>query len=222
MSFTDRLQYLIDKSDITHKEIEQNTGVKNISHYKSGRVKPSYDAIIALADFFDVTTDWLLKGTGPSPEQRKSIPVFGDKDSFIELPVEMEADFAYPIKQDNMKLVGIDKGDLAFFRKTETPQSGQIIATHKINEAEVMALHFWVQKNGQAILRSANPDYEDILLTANDAIDGVLIALLKKVVPSLGDYERWSDIILLANQNGISPLFVKQFLEQQIRMSKTL
>jgi hypothetical protein len=141
--------------------------------------------------------------------------------SFIDFPLEFEADFACQIKQDNMKF-GIEQGNLAFFRKAETPHPVQIIATHKINEAGVITLHFLAEKNNQAILRSANLDHEDILLTANDILDGVLIALLKKGVPSLDDYEKWSDVILLANQNSISPSFVKQFLEQQIRMSKTL
>ncbi|MBU2699113.1 repressor LexA [Sporomusaceae bacterium BoRhaA] len=234
MSFNDRLKYLINKSGLTHKEIEENTGVKNISHYKSGNVKPSYDAIIALADFFGVTTDWLLKGTGPAPENKNVIPVFDIipantdtlehnlTESFIDFPLEFEADFACQINQDNMKLIGINKGDLAFFCKTETPQPGQIIATHKINETGVLTLHFLAQKNSQAILRSANLNHEDIPLTGEDVLDGVLIALLKKGVSSLDDYEKWSDVILLANQNNISPAFVKQFLEQQIKMSKTL
>ncbi|MBU2699097.1 hypothetical protein Ga0466249_000176 [Sporomusaceae bacterium BoRhaA] len=140
-----------------------------------------------------VTTDWLLKGTGPDPENKNVIPVFDiipanidtlNHDltaSFMDSPPEIEADFACQINQDNMKLIGIDKGDLAFFRKTETPQPGQIIATHKINEAGVLTLHFLAKKNSQAILRSANLNHEDIPLTGEDVLDGVLIALLKNL-----------------------------------------
>ncbi len=64
MSFTERLDFLINKHDVTHKDIEEKTGVSagNISHYRTGKSKPGFDAIIALAKFFNVTTDWLLLG----------------------------------------------------------------------------------------------------------------------------------------------------------------
>jgi transcriptional regulator with XRE-family HTH domain len=237
LDFGNRLRQLRTSRNLTQSDITNSIEGVTQSHYSKyelGKVWPGSEIAISFADFFDVTTDWLLKGTGPDPEDKNVIPVFDiipantdtlKRDltkSFIDFPLEFEADFACQIKQDNMKLVGIGQGDLAFFRKTETLQPGQIIATHKINESGVITLHFLAEKNSQAILRSANLDDKDILLTANDVLDGVLMALLKKAVPSLNDYEKWSDVILLANQNDISPFFVKQLLEQQIKMSKTL
>ena len=248
-SFTERLDYLLKKFGATHSEILKKTGVSsgNLSSYKSGRVKPSFDAIIALSNFFNVSTDWLLKGTGPGPDSpvSGSIPVYGDiasgveiltKDiasSFIQLPDGVPADFACQVTDDNLKYAGIANGDIAFFRRTETAETGQVVAVHQINIAGNISLQFFSKKNGQACLRSANPNYEDIPLTPHHHTDGVLIALLKKQIPSLDDYENfllykndtdnaWSEITTLALTNGIPAKFVKQLIEMQITMSQSI
>lgn len=64
MSFVERLNELIEKSNLTHKEIAEKTCISagNVSHYRTGKVKPSFDAIIDLAYLFNVSTDWLLLG----------------------------------------------------------------------------------------------------------------------------------------------------------------
>ncbi|EGO63044.1 hypothetical protein [Acetonema longum] len=87
-----------------------------------------------------------------------------------------------------------------------------------------------MRKNGQAGLRSANPVFRDILLTPQHHIDGVVVALLKKQVPALADYERlldhkhlldaiWSEIAALAGKNGIPAEFVKRLIEVQVAMA---
>lgn len=247
-SFSERLDQLLKKSGTPYSEIFKETGISsgNLSNYKSGRVKPSYDAIVALSDFFQVSTDWLLKGIGPDPEQTNAnnIPLFGhiatdskilnddQAEFFIELPVGITADFACRVTGNNMKFAGICDGDLAFLRNIE-PLPDQIIATHKTDESSTISLHFLIKKNNPAVLRSANPDYEDILLTAQDHTDGILVALLKKEVFSLNDYvdllhvqndtnKIWSDIKTLALTNNIPAEFVKQLIEQQITMSHIL
>jgi len=72
MSFSERLHFLLEKSQLTHKEIEEKTGIAAaaISHYRKGKSKPGFDGIIALAELFNVTTDWLLLGREPSEYQQ--------------------------------------------------------------------------------------------------------------------------------------------------------
>ena len=245
MSFIDRLQSLIDKSNLTHKDIEKKTGIKNISHYKSGRVKPSFDAIVALSDFFEVSTDWLLKGVGFGSDSviNGRIPLFYNisagienlnndlPDSFIELPSGISADFACRLVGDNMSWIGIYDGDTVFLQRVAIAQNGQVIAVHKLNADDSLRLGFYCKKNGQAYLCSANPDYADILLTPHHRIDGVLVALLRKRLPSSADYESflcrkdkfddtWFEITTLAISNGIPARFVRQFIELQIGMAQ--
>lgn len=64
MSFEERLNQLIIDSAMSHKEIAAKTRISagNISHYRNGKVKPSFDAIIDLANLFQVSTDYLLLG----------------------------------------------------------------------------------------------------------------------------------------------------------------
>lgn len=60
----ERIKFLRDEFAITQKELADATGIQrgNLSHYEKNKTKPSSDAIIAIAKFFGVTTDWLLKG----------------------------------------------------------------------------------------------------------------------------------------------------------------
>ncbi len=60
----ERIKSLRDEYQITQKELADATGIQrgNLSHYEKNKTKPSSDAIIAIAKFFDVTTDWLLTG----------------------------------------------------------------------------------------------------------------------------------------------------------------
>lgn len=66
MLFHERLDNLISESRLTHKQIEQRTGIAagNISHYRNGKIKPSFDAIIELSKLFNVSLDYLILGKG--------------------------------------------------------------------------------------------------------------------------------------------------------------
>ncbi|HWR43388.1 LexA family transcriptional regulator [Sporomusa sp.] len=248
-SFTERLIYLIKESGASHTTIFEKTGIStgNLSSYRSGRVKPSFDAIVALSDFFNVSTDWLLKGTGPVPEHfpQKRIPVYSCVDSDARFLNESQTkyltetldcntiDFSGCVKSDRMQYVGIYAGDMAFFKRTEIPQPGQIVAVRNLTGGNELTLQFFIKKNSQAYFRSANPDYEDVLMTSDHQIDGVLVGLLKVQFPSLCDYESfltykqqseeaWAEIIALAFSNGIPAQFVKQLIEMQIAMLRII
>ena len=249
ISFTERLTYLIKESGISHTTIFEKTGIStgNLSSYRSGRVKPSFDAIIALADFFNVSTDWLLKGTGPLPVQlppRRSI-VYGCADSGTQFLNETvtryltetfncdSIDFSCCVEDDRMQFVGIYAGDTAFFKQTATPLPGNIVAVRDLTGDSKLTLQFFIHKNSQPYFRSANPDYKDVLMTSDHRIDGVLVGLLKMRAPLLKDYEGclsykqqseeiWTEIIALAVKNSIPAQFIKQLIEMQIAMLQNI
>lgn len=52
---------------ITQQELADATGISrgNLSNYEKDRFKPASDAILAIANYFNVSTDWLLTGNGP-------------------------------------------------------------------------------------------------------------------------------------------------------------
>lgn len=77
MTFCERLDNLIKKSNLSHKDIETVTSIPGsaISNYRNGKTKPSFEAIIALSNFFKVTTDYLLFGTSDNKSDCHSNPV---------------------------------------------------------------------------------------------------------------------------------------------------
>ena len=62
MDLGKRIQFLRIKYDMTQKELGDKIGVSvvSISGWESGSRKPSAEAIIALSETFNITTDYLL------------------------------------------------------------------------------------------------------------------------------------------------------------------
>ncbi|MCI9679106.1 MAG: helix-turn-helix transcriptional regulator [Oscillospiraceae bacterium] len=63
--FAERLRSLRTERDVTQKDLGELLGVKNFSiyTYEKGRSEPNIDGLIALADFFDVSIDYLVGRT---------------------------------------------------------------------------------------------------------------------------------------------------------------
>lgn len=62
MTIIERIFELKDEHNLTSKDVERGAGLANssLSQWKKGRGKPSLENIIKVADFFHVTTDYLL------------------------------------------------------------------------------------------------------------------------------------------------------------------
>ncbi|MBE5968189.1 MAG: helix-turn-helix transcriptional regulator [Lachnospiraceae bacterium] len=62
MNFSIRLKQLRQKNKMTQSDLAKVLGLKPtaISNYESERNEPSFDKLIALSKFFDVTIDYLL------------------------------------------------------------------------------------------------------------------------------------------------------------------
>lgn len=68
-SLGSRIKYLREKSNISQIEFAKKIGVSNavLSRYESGDRKPDYDTLNLIADYFDVSVDYLL-GRTDTPE----------------------------------------------------------------------------------------------------------------------------------------------------------
>jgi transcriptional regulator with XRE-family HTH domain len=62
MKFNVRLKHLRQKNKLTQSELAEILGLKStaISNYESERNEPSFDKLIALSKYFDVSCDYLL------------------------------------------------------------------------------------------------------------------------------------------------------------------
>lgn len=71
MSFSERLVSLRKERGLTQKQLaaEMNISELAIQHYEAQRRKPAFDFLISLADFFDVSLDYLV-GRSDDPARR--------------------------------------------------------------------------------------------------------------------------------------------------------
>lgn len=62
MFFSERLVLLRKSKNLTQKQlaVEMHLSELAIQHYESRRRKPAFDILIALADYFDVSLDYLV------------------------------------------------------------------------------------------------------------------------------------------------------------------
>ena len=70
--FPEILVKLMEERSVTAYQVAKATGMSNtaLSRYKAGKQAPAIDQLIAIADFFGVSTDYLL-GRTDNPEINK-------------------------------------------------------------------------------------------------------------------------------------------------------
>lgn len=71
MTFPDRLKELRIYRNLTQKEIADSIGMAPVAYqrYEYGTREPAYQKLIALADYFDVSLDYLV-GRSDDPARR--------------------------------------------------------------------------------------------------------------------------------------------------------
>ena len=62
IKFAERLRELRREKKVTQSKMADFLGIKQRSYqnYEGGSRRPDYEGLVALADYFDVTTDYLL------------------------------------------------------------------------------------------------------------------------------------------------------------------
>jgi len=166
---------------------------------------------------------------------RDSVPLL-DESNWEEQarpPAGIKADFATRAEGDRMIFAGIHAGDIVLFREGSEPYSGQVVAIRDISKTENAHIGYFIENDGRALLRSANPEYEDIELDADQQIIGAMVGLIRESAPSLFDYEfmltaksgandRWSKTIMSAIELGITPEAIQSMIEMHATMALNL
>lgn len=69
----ERIKFIRKEKNITQKDIKATIGIgqSTLSDIENGKNAPSYDTILSLSKFFDVSPEWLL--TGKEAAQHKSV-----------------------------------------------------------------------------------------------------------------------------------------------------
>lgn len=81
MNIADRIQILRKSRGISQEELAEKMGVSRqaVSKWESEQSSPDVDKIVLLSEYFDVTTDYLLKGIEPLAdvsEKKKDARIF--------------------------------------------------------------------------------------------------------------------------------------------------
>ena len=70
--FTERLKKARKRKGLKQREVAEylQIGLRSYQNYEGGQRRPDYETLVALADYFAVTTDYLL-GRTDNPEINK-------------------------------------------------------------------------------------------------------------------------------------------------------
>ena len=73
MNISDRIQNLRKAKGISQEELADRIGVSRqaVSKWESEQSTPDIDKVILLSEYFQTTTDYLLKGIEPAGEENR-------------------------------------------------------------------------------------------------------------------------------------------------------
>jgi len=163
--------------------------------WERGASQPDNNLLQALADYFHVTTDYLLGRDRPSKGVK--IPVLGrvqagipieaveDVIDYEEITPEMAAQgeyFALQIRGDSMA-PRIREGDVVIVRKQSAVENGDV-AVVLVNGEDATVKRFFQTEQGVKLL-SSNPAYEPLFYTASE-VKSLPVVVIGKVVELRG------------------------------------
>lgn len=200
MTSGQRITKLRKERDLQQKEVAAAIGMNRIvlNRIELGKRPLRDDEAVALADFFHVTTDYLLKGVTAQPRDKKGvrIPVLGRVVAGIpieaveeildyeEITPELAATgefFALQVKGDSM-LPKLEEGDVVIVKKQEDVETGDIaIVLVNGDEATIKQVK---KVNGGIMLYGFNPDVYEPHFYSNQQIQELPVRILGKVIES--------------------------------------
>lgn len=71
MNISDRIQSLRKAKGITQEQLADAVGVSRqaVSKWEAEQSVPDLERVVAMAEYFDVTTDYILRGIEPAPKK---------------------------------------------------------------------------------------------------------------------------------------------------------
>lgn len=71
IAFNEHLKSIRKSKNVTQKDVASAIGIteRNYQSYESGSKKPGFDSLIALADFFNISLDYLV-GRSDDPARK--------------------------------------------------------------------------------------------------------------------------------------------------------
>ena len=201
-----RLKYLREQRGKTMRETAAALGMPYTTYinYEKQLREPNSETLVALANYYDVTVDYLIgrsdspTATPPSdldPEKyglrpivKKRLPLLGniacgepkyadeDRESYIEAGADIKADFCLRANGDSMINARINDGDIVFIRSMPQVENGQIAAVIIDDEATLKRVYYYPENN-MMILKPENSKYKDLIYIGQQLEDVHILGL---------------------------------------------
>lgn len=176
------LKELRQARGITQKDLAEYLGCteQTVSNYESGRRGADYETQLKIAEYFNVSLDYLFRGNKdaniysipglePLPKMKK-VPLLGsiacgepitaveNIDCYISMPENVNGTFALKCKGDSMINARIFDGDVVYIKEQPDVENGEIAAVLVGDEATLKRVYKYPSK---LVLRPENPMYDD-------------------------------------------------------------
>lgn len=231
---------------------------------RSGKaVSPTLDTILKLAAGLGMTFGELLYRSGMVDDENikpyqflgesfseyitgKTIPLLGtiktgtallaeeNWEGELNIPADIQAEFAIRVKDGSMIGVGIFEGDYVLCQQTQSAEPGDIIVTLKRGNGSFFdtVLVYYLHTDQGPLLRAANACIPDMPVGIDFCMCGVMVALLRKQPPPYtyytdhlsqkGNFEEWSQVFESAVQYGLKPDMIKFLIKNQWEVAERL
>lgn len=191
--FKDRFKEVRSAHNLTQREVAGVFHVSNgtIGNWESGNRIPDTDTLSRIADYFNVTVDYLLGRTddptgkeqapipGLYPVTKKKFPVLGkvacgepifaeeDRETWITASADINADFCLIAQWDSMTGAHIEDGDIVFIKEMAVVENGYIAVVLIGDEATLKYID-WRPETSTLILTPANPAFRTQIYQGED------------------------------------------------------
>ncbi len=190
----ENFQNLLNLNNATVYRVSKATGISasTFSDWKSGRSIPKADKMKLIADYFNVSVEYLLGLENKSIDEisgykrvraRKMVPIIGEIRAGSPIitnetllgyefaDIDDTDDYFYlSVCGDSMKNIGMVNGSLVLFHKQQYAENGDIVACLVGGDSATVKRFRRVKK--EIFLIPENEDYSPIRLTTDDFESG--------------------------------------------------
>lgn len=177
---------IINKTTVYRVSKDTGIAASTLSDWKNGRSAPKADKIRTLAEYFGVSTDYMLGGSRArlgAPLDSARIPIIGEiragspiitNESVLGYEyadVDDKDEYFYlRVQGDSMKNIGMIDGSLVLFRKQQYAEDGEIVACLVGGDSATVKRFRRAKKT--IYLMPENEDYQPLKLTTDDFESG--------------------------------------------------
>lgn len=176
VTFSERLQWLIDKKKISQTELAKGLSVQQsrVTEWLNERVqKPQRRTLVKIADYFGCNVEWLKNGTGNIfSEKNVSLSEISYREAKIdqnqtEKTQAEEVQYGYTLKETAFRQAIISRLSpiidwiMADFDCNTAKLENFMQEFMSDFEDEYGAYRDWLRKEGQMVLKKRLPDYNE-------------------------------------------------------------